>query len=112
MTTSGDNSARGSIFTLAIPVAVAGTGNAVAAGAAPLLTADRRVGADGDFTIGFNEAAVGLPLPEALLMLARDRLRKEVFDEATTIVKRMPRRTRLACTGIESLGCTAAQCAT
>ncbi|MFG1929970.1 enoyl-CoA hydratase-related protein [Mycobacterium sp. NPDC048908] len=47
----------GRVFTLAISVVVARTGSAVAAGAALLLTADRRVDADGDFTIGFNEAA-------------------------------------------------------
>ncbi len=74
----------GRLFTLPKPVVVACTGNAVAAGAALLLTADRRVGADGDFKIGFNEAAIGVPLPGVLLMLVRDRLREEFCDEATT----------------------------
>ncbi len=71
------------LFTLPMPLVAACTGNAVAAGAALLLTADRRVGPDGDFQIGFNEAAIGIPLPGVLLMLVRDRLREEFFDQAT-----------------------------
>ena len=74
----------GRLFTLPMPVVVACTGNAVAAGAALLLTADRRVGADGDFQIGFNEAAIGIALSGVLLMLVRDRLREEFVDQATT----------------------------
>ena len=74
----------GRLFTLPMPVVVACTGNAVAAGAALLLTADRRIGADGDFKIGFNEAAIGIPLPGVLLMLVRDRLREDFVDQATT----------------------------
>jgi enoyl-CoA hydratase len=71
-------------FTLPVPLVIACTGNAIAAGAALLLTGDVRLAADGDFAIGFNEAAIGLPLPGLLLMLARDRLAPDAFDEATT----------------------------
>jgi enoyl-CoA hydratase len=72
----------GRLFTLPLPVVIACTGNAVAAGAAVLLTGDLRLGADGDFKIGFNETAIGVPLPGVLLMLARDRLREDAFEEA------------------------------
>ncbi|WP_255604633.1 crotonase/enoyl-CoA hydratase family protein [Mycolicibacterium xanthum] len=71
------------LFTLPVPVVIACTGNAVALGAAILLAGDRRLGADGDFKIGFNEASIGLPLPETLLILIRDRLREDIFEEAT-----------------------------
>jgi enoyl-CoA hydratase/carnithine racemase len=71
------------LFTLPLPVVIACTGNAVALGAALLLTGDMRLGADGDFKIGFNEATIGLPLPGVLLMLVRDRLRDDVVEEAT-----------------------------
>ncbi len=70
-------------FTLPIPLVVACTGHAVAAGAVLLLAGDRRLVAAGDFRIGFNEASIGLPLPRLLLMLARDRLAPDAFDEAT-----------------------------
>jgi enoyl-CoA hydratase len=73
----------GRLLTLPLPVVVACTGNAVALGAALLLTGDMRLGADGDFKIGFNEAAIGVPLPGVLLMLVRDRLRDDVVEEAT-----------------------------
>ena len=71
------------LFTLPLPVVAACTGNAVAAGAALLLTADARLGADGDFKIGFNEAAIGLPLPGVVLMLAAERLSEDAYEEAT-----------------------------
>ncbi len=71
------------LFTLPLPVVIACTGNAVALGAALLLTGDMRLGADGDFKIGFNEAAIGIPLPGVMLMLVRDRLRDAVVEEAT-----------------------------
>lgn len=63
-----------------LPLAIACTGNAVAAGAALLLTGDVRVGAEGDFTIGFNEVGIGLPLPGSVAALAEARLApSEVF---------------------------------
>jgi len=58
------------LFTLPLPVVIACTGNAVALGAALLLTGDMRLGA-------------GIPLPGVMLMLVRDRLRDAVVEEAT-----------------------------
>jgi enoyl-CoA hydratase/carnithine racemase len=41
-----------------------------------------RLGADGAFKIGFNEAAIGLPIPSTGLLLAQDRLHEAVMEEA------------------------------
>ena len=71
-------------YTLPIPLVTACTGNAVAAGAALLPAGDVRLAAEGEFTVGFNEAAIGLPLPGLLLMLAQERLTPEAYDDATT----------------------------
>jgi enoyl-CoA hydratase len=66
-----------------LPVVVACTGHAVAAGALLLLTADVRVGAGGDFRIGLNEVAIGLPVPVLAMELARDRLSRHELGHAT-----------------------------
>lgn len=70
-------------FLLPIPLVVACTGHAIAAGAALLLAGDVRLGAQGEHKIGFNEAAIGLPLPGLLLLLARERLTAEAYEPAT-----------------------------
>lgn len=57
-----------------LPVVVACTGHALAAGALVLLTGDLRLGASGEFRIGLNEVAIGLPVPVLAMELARDRL--------------------------------------
>jgi len=59
-----------------IPVVVACTGHALAAGALMLLGADIRVGADGPFKVGLNEVAIGMTLPEWAYTIARERLSK------------------------------------
>ena len=56
------------------PVVAACTGHAVALGAVLLLCCDLRVGVAGDFRIGFNEVAIGIPVPELVVGLARARL--------------------------------------
>ncbi|MGZ6709708.1 MAG: crotonase/enoyl-CoA hydratase family protein [Solirubrobacteraceae bacterium] len=73
----------GRLITLPLPVVVACTGNAVALGAALVLAGDVRLGADGEVKIGFNEAAIGVPLPGAMLVLVADRLHEDAFEEAT-----------------------------
>jgi enoyl-CoA hydratase len=70
------------VFTLPLPVVAACTGHAIAAGAVLLLLSDVRLGADGAFKIGFNEATLGIPLPGVLLLLARDQLTDAVIEEA------------------------------
>ena len=65
------------------PVVVACTGHALAMGAVLLVAADLRIGATGDFKIGFNEVAIGMTTPVFLMELARDRLSKRHFLRAT-----------------------------
>ncbi|PTU74341.1 crotonase/enoyl-CoA hydratase family protein [Pseudomonas mangrovi] len=56
------------------PVVMACSGHAMAKGAFLLLCADWRVGSLGDFRICLNETAIGMPMPEPALTLARERL--------------------------------------
>jgi len=50
-----------------IPVAAAITGHAPAGGTVLPLFCDRRIMADGDFKLGVNEVAVGIPLPPVIV---------------------------------------------
>ena len=70
------------------PVVVACTGHALAGGALLLLASDLRVGARGDYQIGLNEISAGVPLPGFLIELARDRLDRRRFVEATLLARR------------------------
>jgi enoyl-CoA hydratase len=65
------------------PVVVACPGNAIAMGAFLLLSADHRLGADGDGRIGLNEVAIGLTLPWFAIEIARHRLPRPAFDRCT-----------------------------
>jgi enoyl-CoA hydratase len=65
------------------PIVLAVTGHALAAGAVMLLTADRRVGAEGNFKLGLNEVTIGMPLPMFGVELARARLSKRHLLDAT-----------------------------
>lgn len=64
------------------PVLIACTGHAVAAGAMVLLAADYRIGIEGDWSIGLNESAIGMPLPTLGVELARARLSPRFFTRA------------------------------
>jgi len=70
------------IYGAAIPVVVACTGHALAAGALVLLAADVRVGADGPFKVGLNEVAIGMTLPNWAYTIARERLSKRHLQRA------------------------------
>jgi enoyl-CoA hydratase/carnithine racemase len=65
------------------PVVVACTGAAVAMGGFLLLSADHRIGVEGDYGIGLNEVAIGLTLPWFGIELARHRLTRPYFDRCT-----------------------------
>lgn len=65
------------------PVVIGCTGHALAMGAVLLLTADTRIGAEGDFKIGFNEVAISMTTPDFLMEFARARLSKRHFLRAT-----------------------------
>jgi enoyl-CoA hydratase len=70
-----------------VPVVVACTGHALAAGALLLLSADERVGAPGAFKIGLNEVRIGMSLPPFAVALARERLEKRSLTSATMLAE-------------------------
>lgn len=70
------------IATFPRPVVVECGGHAVALGAFLLLLADWRIGAAGEYRIGLNEVANGLPLPESFCAIARHRIAPNWFDRA------------------------------
>ena len=66
-----------------LPVVIACSGHAIAAGALLMLTGDYRIGASGDFRIGLNETSIGLGLPVFGQELARDRIDNRHLTQAT-----------------------------
>jgi len=68
------------LLTHPMPVVAACTGHALAAGALVLLAADWRVGASGNFKIGLNEVAIGMPLPRWAVEICRYRMPATEFD--------------------------------
>jgi enoyl-CoA hydratase len=72
------------IYTFPVPVVLAVTGHALAMGAILLMCADVRVGARGDFKIGLNEVAIGMPVPRFVTELAIDRLSKRHLTAAVS----------------------------
>lgn len=72
------------IFCFDRPVVVACTGHALAAGAALLLAADRRIGLDGPYKLGFNEASLGVTISAATVALARYRMPMPWFESLIT----------------------------
>ena len=69
------------------PVIVACSGHAVAKGAFLLLAADYRIGVDGEFKIGLNEVAIGMPMHLAGLELARGRLAPVFFNRSVILAE-------------------------
>lgn len=70
------------LYGFPLPVVAACTGHALAGGALLLLCSDMRVGARGEFKIGLNEVAIGIPLPVLVQRLAGDRLDNRRLTEA------------------------------
>ena len=66
------------------PVVIACSGHALAAGAALLLAGDRRVGTDGAYKLGFNEASLGVAISKATVELARYRMPMPWFESIIT----------------------------
>lgn len=75
------------LYTFGMPVVMACTGHALAAGAVMLLAGDHCVGGLGGFKIGLNEVRIGLPVPIFALELARDRLERRHFTAATCFAR-------------------------
>jgi enoyl-CoA hydratase len=73
------------LYEFPIPVVAACTGHAIAMGAVLLLSADTRIGAEGNFKIGLNEVAIGMTLPMFAIELARDRLSKRHLQRCVNL---------------------------
>ena len=71
------------LFGSEVPVVIACTGHAVAAGALLLLGADVRIGAQGAFRIGLIETQLGMVLPGWAAELSRERLSRAHLQRAT-----------------------------
>jgi enoyl-CoA hydratase len=65
------------------PVVIGCTGHALAMGAVLLTAVDLRIGAQGEFKIGYNEVAIGMSTPIFLMEFARDRISKRHLLRAT-----------------------------
>lgn len=72
------------LYEYRLPVVMACTGHALAAGGLLLLAGDSRIGTEGDFRIGLPEVAIGMTMPVFGIELARDRLARNRFSEAVT----------------------------
>lgn len=70
------------ILSFPLPVVTACNGHAFPMGAFLILAADLRLAADGLYTIGMNEVAIGLTVPQFGLELARARLTPAYFQRA------------------------------
>ena len=75
------------LYTYGLPVVAACTGHALAAGAIVLMSSDVRIGADGNFKIGLNEVAAGMPVPAFLAEIASDRLSRRHYSHATMLAR-------------------------
>jgi enoyl-CoA hydratase len=69
------------------PVVIGSTGHALAMGAVLLMAADSRIGAEGEFKIGFNEVAIGMTTPVFLAEFARARMPNTEFIRGTVQAK-------------------------
>lgn len=67
---------------LRLPLVTASTGHAIAGGLLLLATGDVRLGAAGDFKLGLNEVANGMPVPIFAHELARMRLDPRALEES------------------------------
>jgi enoyl-CoA hydratase len=72
------------LFSFPYPVVSACHGHAFPMGAFLLLGSDLRLGADGDYRIGLNEVAIGIPVPSFALELARARLHPAWLNRTAT----------------------------
>jgi len=70
------------IFECPVPFVIGATGHALAMGAVLLLSADERIGADGDYKIGLNEVAIRMTLPEFAIVLGQERLSRRHLQRA------------------------------
>ena len=70
-----------------LPIVLAVSGHALAMGALLLLSADYRIGVNGNYKIGLNEVAIGMTLPYFGVELARARLAGNHMDRAVGLAQ-------------------------
>jgi enoyl-CoA hydratase len=70
------------LFLFEKPMVAACNGHALAGGAVVLLCCDQRVGPEGDFKVGLNEVAIGLPLPGFVIGMAQLALHRMALQQA------------------------------
>lgn len=80
---------KGSVLSLRMlafpmPIIVAATGHSIAKGAFLLLSADYRLGTEGDFKIGFNEVMIGMTMHHAGVEIAKARLAPVFFERSVS----------------------------
>lgn len=83
---TGANLAR-RLLNFETPVVLGVSGHALAMGALLLLSADYRIGGEGAYKIGLNEAAIGMTLPWFGVELARYRLSGSHFNSAVGLAR-------------------------
>lgn len=66
------------------PIIIACTGHAVAKGAFLLLSADYRIGVEGDFKICMNEVQIGMTMHHAGVAMAKAKLANEYIDRSVS----------------------------
>mgnify|MGYP005990289161 CR=1 FL=1 len=64
------------------PIIVACSGHAIAKGGFLLLSADYRIGVEGDFKIGLNEVMIGMTMHHAGIVIARAKLAHTYLDRS------------------------------
>lgn len=64
------------------PIIVACSGHAIAKGAFLLLSADYRIGVEGDFKIGLNEVQIGMTMHNAGIAIAKFRLSENYLNRS------------------------------
>lgn len=64
------------------PIIMACSGHAIAKGAFLLLSADYRIGIEGDFKIGLNEVQIGMTMHHAGIAIAKARLNKVYLNRS------------------------------
>ena len=66
------------------PIIVACSGHAIAKGAFLLLSADYRIGTEGDFKIGLNEVMIGMTMHNAGIEIAKGKLAPVYFERSVS----------------------------
>ncbi|MFK8049716.1 MAG: crotonase/enoyl-CoA hydratase family protein [Halioglobus sp.] len=69
------------------PVVLAVSGHAIAMGGLLLLSADYRIGIEGNFKIGLNEVAIGMTMPYFGVVLAQSRLASKHLNRALDLAE-------------------------